>query len=140
MLKVKYPIEGSYDDLKGKVVLIHRNEHGIEKAYALVAELEEDMTEVTDEKELARMDEAIQERRDSMVVTRFQAKVALHDSNLLPAVEEFITLSGNMRLKLAWEEASFKRNSSLITSVAEELGLTEDQVDELFEYASTIVE
>ena len=140
MLKVKYPIEGSYDDLEGKVVLIHRNEHGIEKAYALVQELEEGMTEVTDEKELARIDEAIQERRDSMVVSRFQAKVALHDANLLDQVESYIAQTDNVRLKFAWQEASFKRNSALIAAVAGELGLSDDQVDDLFEYAANVTE
>ena len=80
------------------------------------------------------------ERHENMVVTRFQAKVALHDANLLDQVESYIAQTDNVRLKFAWQEAGFKRNSALITAVAGELGLSDDQVDGLFEYATNVKE
>ena len=80
------------------------------------------------------------EHHENMVVTRFQAKVALHDANLLDQVESYIAQTDNVRLKFAWQEASFKRNSVLIATVTGELGLSDDQVDDLFEYAANVTE
>lgn len=73
-------------------------------------------------------------------VTRFQAKAALAQAGLLPAIEEFVSLATtDIIVKLAWQDAqTFKRTSVFVAVVAEHLALTDEQIDELFIAAGTI--
>ena len=81
---------------------------------------------------------ALRKKREAMVVSRFQGKAALHQSGLLEQVQSYIARSDDIMLKIAWDEALFKRNSTMINSVGSALGLTEEQKDDLFRLASTI--
>ena len=73
------------------------------------------------------------QRLDAMTASRFQAKAALDDAGLLDQVEDY--MAGDdvpKRVKLAWEEASFRRGSQMIQDIGADLGLSEEQIDSLF--------
>lgn len=74
------------------------------------------------------------------VVSRFQARAALHLAGLLDDVEALMTAPGTPALaKLAWADAQeFKRNSPTVQTMAAAIGLTEAQLDELFTTAAGI--
>ena len=73
-------------------------------------------------------------------VTRFQARAALYQSGLLEAVEaEIAKPETAMMLKLAWQDAqTFKRESQFVAGMAQALGLSAQQLDDLFTAASAI--
>ncbi|SMH29794.1 hypothetical protein [Azospirillum agricola] len=72
-------------------------------------------------------------------VSAFQARAVLHRSGLLPAVEAAMTASDDAEARLAWEYAvEFVRAGPLLTAVAAQLGLTDEQIDDLFREAATI--
>lgn len=74
------------------------------------------------------------------VVSRFQARAALHLAGLLDDVEALMAAPGTPALaKLAWADAQeFKRNSPTVLSLSASLGLTEAQLDALFTTAAGI--
>jgi len=67
-------------------------------------------------------------------VTKFQAKAALLSAGLLSLFEEYIADPATAEIiKLAWLEApDFNRSSPTILAVTEVIGLTSEQVDDLF--------
>ena len=72
-------------------------------------------------------------------VTAYQAKIQLSRSGLYDSVVTTVNTSDNPELKIAWEVAtSFERNSPFILALQPELGLTDEQVDDLFQQASEI--
>lgn len=73
-------------------------------------------------------------------VTAYQARAALIQAGLFDKVDAFIqTLPKNTTEYQAWEYANyFYRDSPFISSVATTLGLTSDQVDQLFIAASKV--
>lgn len=73
-------------------------------------------------------------------VTRFQARAALMQANLLDDVEAMMSSpETDPFITLAWKEVlEFRRDSPTILSIIHVLGLTEEQVDDLFRFASTI--
>lgn len=71
-------------------------------------------------------------------VSRFQALAALMDAGLLSDVDMALADAGPLA-QLAWAEASeFRRNSPMILTMADGLGLTDDDVDALFRAAAQI--
>jgi hypothetical protein len=74
------------------------------------------------------------------VVSRFQARAALHLAGLLDDVEAMMTSPETPVLaKLAWADAQeFKRNSPSLLGIAGALALTDAQLDELFTTAAGI--
>lgn len=76
----------------------------------------------------------------TLEVSCFQAKVALDQSGLLGAVQAIMDAPATPnRIKLAWNSgATFKRYSDMIVSMAALLGLTNEQIDDLFALAATI--
>ena len=83
--------------------------------------------------------QAERERLDAMTATRFQAKAAMDDAGLLDQVEEY--MAGEdvpRRVKLAWQEASFRRGSNMVNQIGAELGLSEADMDNLFLAAKEI--
>lgn len=74
------------------------------------------------------------------VVSRFQARAALHLAGLLDDVEALMAAPETPALaKLAWADAQeFKRNSPTVQTMAAAIGLTEAQLDELFTTAAGI--
>ena len=82
--------------------------------------------------------QAERERLDAITVTRFQAKAALLQAGLLDQVQSYIDGSADPIVKLAWEEAGFRRGSNMMNQIGGELGLSEAQMDELFLTAQEI--
>lgn len=82
----------------------------------------------------------LQSERARMIVTRFQARAALHSAGLLQAVESIMSNEAtDMIARLAWQDAQeFKRTSPTVQAMAAALGLTDAQVDDLFRQAATI--
>lgn len=74
------------------------------------------------------------------IVSRFQARAALHLAGLLDDVEALMAAPGTPALaKLAWADAQeFKRTSPTVQTMAAAIGLTEAQLDELFTTAAGI--
>lgn len=74
------------------------------------------------------------------VVSRFQARAALHLAGLLDDVEAMMALPETPVLaKLAWADAQeFERGSPTIAALAGQIGLTEAQIDQLFMDAAGI--
>lgn len=74
------------------------------------------------------------------VVTRFQARAALHLAGLLTTVESLMTdPQTDMLARLAWQDAQeFRRQSPTVLSMAATLGLTDAQLDALFTTAAGI--
>ena len=73
-------------------------------------------------------------------VSRFQARAALHLAGLLDQVEGLMVDPSTPTLaRLAWADAQeFKRSSPTIASMAQALGLSDEDVDALFISASAI--
>lgn len=74
------------------------------------------------------------------IVSRFQARAALHLAGLLDDVEAMMALPETPVLaKLAWADAQeFERGSPTIAALAGQIGLTEEQIDQLFIAAAGI--
>lgn len=74
------------------------------------------------------------------VVSRFQARAALHLAGLLDTVEAIMASPTTPVLaKLAWADAQeFKRNSPSLLGIAGALALTDEQLDDLFTTAAGI--
>ena len=78
-------------------------------------------------------------KMDAIVVSRFQAKAAMDEEGLLDQVEDYMVGDDVSRFtRLAWEEGSFRRGSKLIQTVGEELGLSTEDIDNLFLKAKDI--
>ena len=79
--------------------------------------------------------EALAAERADMVVSRFQARAALHAAGLLPQAEAAVSQADALT-RMAWADAVvFQRTSPTIAAMAATLGLTETQVDDLFRAA-----
>ncbi|MGP4843301.1 hypothetical protein ACTXGQ_04145 [Marinobacter sp. 1Y8] len=82
--------------------------------------------------------EALTQERAGMVVSRFQARAALLQAELLAPAETAIEQAGELA-QLVWADAQeFRRNSPTVAAIASELGLTDEQIDDLFRQAATI--
>jgi hypothetical protein len=72
-------------------------------------------------------------------VTRFQAKAVLYNMGLLTTAQSLVDSSENPLVKLVWQEAlHFERNSPTLNLLAQDLGLSEEQIDDLFIEAEQI--
>src|SRR5690554_4724424 len=81
---------------------------------------------------------ALRKRRESMKVTRFQAKAALMQAGLLDDIEAAVAASADPLVELAWKEASFERLSPFVAQMQASINLTDEQLDELFDLAATV--
>lgn len=71
-------------------------------------------------------------------VTPRQARLALHAAGLLDQVEAAIA-AGDKSTQLTWEYAvEFRRDDQLINSLGKQMGLTDEQIDNLFIEASNL--
>ena len=71
-------------------------------------------------------------------VTPLQAKIALHNAGMLSIIETYMA-TADVPTKLAWETASeFRRDSNMLKSLANLLGMTDEQVNDLFAAAKLI--
>lgn len=75
-----------------------------------------------------------------MSVSPYQARVALYNAGLMPAVEALmVDPSTDPLATIAWEYATaIERQSPHIAALASALGLTEQQIDDLFTAAAAI--
>lgn len=73
-------------------------------------------------------------------VTRFQARAALHLAGLLPQVEALMGDPATDPLaRIAWQDAQeFRRQSPTVLAMAQALGLSEQQIDQLFTTAASL--
>ena len=72
------------------------------------------------------------------VVTMRQAKLALLQQGLLDSVNAAIEQSDEAA-KIEWQYATeVKRDNALVTAIASQLSLTEQQIDELFTLAASL--
>lgn len=75
-------------------------------------------------------------------VTMRQARLALHAAGLLEGVDAAIASlpePAKTTAKIEWEYAqTVERNAGLVPSLAAALGMTEEQIDQLFISASTL--
>ena len=81
---------------------------------------------------------ALRKRRESMKVTRFQAKAAMMQAGLLDDIQEVIEASEDPLVALAWGEAGFERLSPFVMQMQAAIELTDSQLDELFDAAAVI--
>ena len=74
-------------------------------------------------------------------VSRFQARAALLQTGLLGDIEAYMAdPATDPFVRIAWQDAQvFKRNSPTVLSLQPLLGLTDEQLDDLFRFAATIV-
>ena len=71
-------------------------------------------------------------------VSMFQARAALLAAGLYEAVDAAIQQAGGVNL-VAWEYATeVRRDSPMVQAMAQQLGLTDEQVDDLFRQAAAI--
>ena len=73
-------------------------------------------------------------------ISRFQALAVLYQVGLLASVEAYMAdPSTDTIARLAWQNAQeFERNSPTVIGIGAELGLTEEQLDNLFKIAAKI--
>ncbi len=78
--------------------------------------------------------------REQADCTRLQAKLALDGAGMLGSIEAFMADTETPKAaKLAWTEAyRFSRRSQLFDVLGPQLGLTPEQVDDLFRQAQAI--
>ena len=68
-------------------------------------------------------------------ITNYQGKVTLDAFQLFDEVEAYMQQENTPRAaKLAWATGAFERNGSLVILFANKLGLTSEQVDQMFIY------
>lgn len=108
--------------------------------YVVTEELVGDELRIINTPRSAEEIEALRRARVPQTVTRFQARAALHLAGHLEAVE---TLMANpeapVMARLAWTDAQeFRRTSPTVLAMSQALGLTDDQLDELFTAAAQI--
>lgn len=67
-------------------------------------------------------------------LTAFQAEMVLSNNGLLPLVEGFMNSQTTPdKIKIAWRKLNtYRRDNPLILFVADQIGLTEIQLDQLF--------
>lgn len=83
-------------------------------------------------------EEALAAERASMVVSPFQALQALDDLGYLAAAETAIS-GADKKSRRAWEKATeFRRTSPTVQNIAAAIGITDEQLDDLFRHAKTI--
>jgi len=83
---------------------------------------------------------SIEQQRETMVVSRFQAKAALSNAGLLATVQALMDDPSTPEVyRLAWQDAlEFRRLSPTLTAMNAALGLTDEQLDDLFVAAANI--
>lgn len=82
--------------------------------------------------------EILAAERAGMVISRMQARIALHNAGLLSMVEAAVAAADPF-VKIAWADAQeFRRNSPTIASLAGAVNLSPEQLDDLFRAAALI--
>ena len=83
-------------------------------------------------------EEQLRRKRNLMSITPFQARAVRIQMGLMPQVEAIIAQADPIA-KAAWEFATvFERSSPTLNSLAGALGLTDEQLDAMFEAGAKI--
>lgn len=82
--------------------------------------------------------EALEIERAGMVVSAFQAFEALDVFGYLDAAESAIAEADKKAQRAFHKATEFRRNSPTVLAIADTLGISELQLDDLFRYALTI--
>ena len=107
---------------------------------AAVAELETAKTTITNlQAEVTRLEALVPPPVDPNVVPEFvtavQGRLALHRAGLLVTVEQAVA-TANGETQIFWEySAEWHRNNTVLSALAEAIGLTSEQVDDMFRTA-----
>lgn len=98
------------------------------------------ITERDLEAEAAQQAERLRQQRESMVVSRFQARAVLRQMGLREQVDAIMAAPDADPLALdAWQDAQeFRRLSPTIIALADKLNLSDGQVDDMFKQAAQI--
>lgn len=101
---------------------------------------EEGVTHTVEDQQATYVEQRLQQKRQSMIVTPFQAKAALLDAGLLDDIEALIADPlADRKVVLAWTNAiSFERLSPMVAGIAAALGWTDEELDNLFAAAAQI--
>ena len=78
-------------------------------------------------------EKALQQARESAVLSRANFKLALLDAGYLQDVKDFVANTNDERIIILWEDsANFERMHPDLIRLATELGYTNEQLDVLF--------
>lgn len=84
-------------------------------------------------------DMPVPEPKPVIEITHAQIYMAFQNQGILAAVEAFINTPGNETHKIFFEKSPyFHSDNALILSAASALGMSEDQVYSIFEYATNL--
>ena len=76
---------------------------------------------------------ALQQARESAVLSRANFKLALLEAGYLQDVKDFVAQSADDRIAILWEDsASFERMHPDLLLLASQMGYTDEQMDALF--------
>jgi hypothetical protein len=124
------PQLGQYERYEGEILTIDTERKIVVVTKNIVPFTPEEIEQAEHEEWLNRVPQT---------VSRFQARAALHLAGLLETIEGAIAISTDDMVKLAWNEAQeFKRLSPTVLAISAGLGLTDEQLDDLFITAATI--
>lgn len=99
---------------------------------------EEGVTHTVAEQEAAAI-EADRKSKVPQVISRRQAKQALLKAGLLDVADAAISASGDRAAQIDWVDAQeFRRDWATLISMQNALGLTDEQIDDLFRLAATL--
>ena len=66
-------------------------------------------------------------------VDRAAARIALHRAGLLTAIDAFVAAHADPEVRIIWaERPTLRRDSALLMEAADEFGMTDEQIDDLF--------
>ena len=87
-----------------------------------------------------RQEDLLLERRQRMVISKFQARSIIRQYGLLDQVEALVSNpEADVTLVDAWNHAQeFRRLSPTLSGVCQLLGLTDEQIDTMFDEAAQI--
>lgn len=122
------------------VLMISRDNNGNEYACGVFETITPDMTDITDTAVLQQVTEIYNEiNKVPEVVSMRQARLALFKQGLLSTITTAIESSTDEELKIEWEYATtVRRDLPNLIALATSLGLTSDDLDNLFRLASTL--
>ncbi|WP_280568273.1 hypothetical protein [Chromohalobacter sp. 296-RDG] len=90
--------------------------------------------------ELPMNEEQLQDWRESAVISRMQAEIQLHREGLLEQLETIIAdPDTDLESVIAWQKSTeVRRNSSTVATLSEQMELTDERLDQMFQQAAMI--
>lgn len=98
------------------------------------------LTEFDGYPELPMTDEQLQDWRASAVISRMQAEIQLHREGLLEQLENIIAdPATDQEVVIAWQKSTkVRRASSTVAAISDQMGLTDERLDQMFKQAAMI--